>query len=342
MKNSSLMLTLEYPPQVGGVATYYANLAVMEKHMLVLLLQSHNTPFFWLTYLPRILFAILQHRPKELHIGQILPLGYYGLICKWILRLPYFTYLHGLDVNSAKLTQWKKSWIRRILQNSEKIICNSHFVKNSTQANHRISELKFSVRYPVVEAKRIQDQSQLAAPIAHDMHKKIILSVGRLVKRKGFDNVVVALDVLKRKKVPYEFEYWIIGNGSYQKKIEETIMHCGLQNEVKILNDIARPALWGYFEACTLFIMTSYEIDGDVEGFGIVFLEAGLFKKPVIGGRSGGVPEAVHDGITGLLVDPKNIQEIANAIDKILSTENFSHTLGMHGYERVIREFSIP
>jgi phosphatidylinositol alpha-1,6-mannosyltransferase len=80
--------------------------------------------------------------------------------------------------------------------------------------------------------------------------------------------------------------------------------------------------------------------EGDIEGFGIVFLEANACGKPVIGGSDGGMGEAIEDGRTGLLVDPLNPQEIARAVIKLLSDKNYAQVLGENGRRRVIEEFN--
>ncbi|MEK7123094.1 MAG: glycosyltransferase family 4 protein, partial [Patescibacteria group bacterium] len=95
-----------------------------------------------------------------------------------------------------------------------------------------------------------------------------------------------------------------------------------------------------WYDACTLFIMTPEDIDGDVEGFGIVYLEANSFGKPVIGTRTGGVAEAVHDGVTGILVEQKNISQIQEAVLRILRDGELATRLGQTGKRRVAEEFS--
>jgi len=77
------------------------------------------------------------------------------------------------------------------------------------------------------------------------------------------------------------------------------------------------------------------EREGDVEGFGLVYLEANACGKPVIGGRSGGVPDAVLDGVTGLLVEPTDTDDIAAAIIKLLADRDYARRLGENGRRRV-------
>jgi phosphatidyl-myo-inositol dimannoside synthase len=93
--------------------------------------------------------------------------------------------------------------------------------------------------------------------------------------------------------------------------------------------------LLDYYRTADVFVMPNRTINnGDTEGFGIVFLEAGACGKPVIGGRDGGVPDAVANGETGLLVDGNSVSEIANAAIRLLSNQELCATLGRAGLER--------
>ena len=232
---------------------------------------------------------------------------------------------------------WKRYWIRKILLHSCQIIANSNFTKNRLVEEYGIPQSLVSVFHPFVNVRAIEEAARGMAAIEKPEGVKIILSVGRLVKRKGFDMVIAAMNRLKDK--PYE--YWIIGEGDDKARLTRLIQEYELQEKVKLLGNVPNPEIYRYFKACDVFIMPSREIDGDVEGFGIVFLEAGVFRKPVIGGRSGGVPEAVVDGVTGLLVEPENVEEIAKALARLLADEMLRKKLGEGGYERVKREFSI-
>ena len=96
-----------------------------------------------------------------------------------------------------------------------------------------------------------------------------------------------------------------------------------------------------YYRKASVFIMPSRELgDGDVEGFGIVYLEANSFGLPVIAGRSGGVVEAVENGVNGLLVDPVNVDEIKQAIISLIENKEKAKELGLRGQQRATEEFS--
>ena len=98
--------------------------------------------------------------------------------------------------------------------------------------------------------------------------------------------------------------------------------------------------LAAYYAACDVFIMPNRQIGGDIEGFGMVYLEAGAAGKPVIGGKNGGTDDAIVDGVTGLRVDGNSRSEIADAVIDLLSTPDKAKAMGMRGRQRVANEFT--
>jgi len=94
-----------------------------------------------------------------------------------------------------------------------------------------------------------------------------------------------------------------------------------------------------YYAACDVLVLASRTLvdKGEVEGFGIVYLEAGACGKPVIGGRGGGTSEAIEDGVTGLLVDPLDVDEIADAIVRVLEDKELARRLGQNGRRKAAK-----
>ncbi len=167
---------------------------------------------------------------------------------------------------------------------------------------------------------------------------KIVLTVSRLVKRKGHDMVIKALpDVLK--KVP-DVRYLIVGTGAEESNLKRMTEDLGLREHVVFTGFVPESDLPKYYNACDVFIMANREINGDIEGFGIVFLEANACCKPVIGGKSGGTMDAIENGKTGFLVNPLNVEEISNALITLLTDSDLSERLGKTGRIRVKERFS--
>jgi phosphatidylinositol alpha-1,6-mannosyltransferase len=168
--------------------------------------------------------------------------------------------------------------------------------------------------------------------------RKIVLSVGRLVERKGHDTVIRAMPgVLER--VP-DAAYVIVGGGPESDRLARLAEDTGVARHVHLLGRLPRAETVGLMNRCDVLVMPSRRVGTSVEGFGIVFLEAGALGRPVVGGRSGGIPDAIEDGVTGLLVDPEDTAALADAIATILLDPDLARRMGEAGRERVERLFT--
>ncbi len=139
-----------------------------------------------------------------------------------------------------------------------------------------------------------------------------------------------------------DVKYRIVGDGPERTRLLRLAEELDVRRSVDFAGPVDDVALMDYYRTCDIFVMPSREAtDGsDIEGFGIVFLEANLFGKPVIAGRSGGILDAVVDGQTGLIVDPMNIDEIADSVLTLFKDPVFARQLGQQGRERALRDFT--
>src|SRR5207248_11117209 len=111
-------------------------------------------------------------------------------------------------------------------------------------------------------------------------------------------------------------------------------LEAGLDDCVRFLGRVGDEDLVPLMQAADVFVHPNRELEnGDVEGFGIVFLEANACGVPVIGGRSGGTPDAVQDGVTGFLVDPNDVDEIAGRVTLLLENRGLRERMGSAGRE---------
>jgi phosphatidyl-myo-inositol dimannoside synthase len=169
-----------------------------------------------------------------------------------------------------------------------------------------------------------------------------LLTLARLTPRKGHGQVLEALHLLE-DRIPH-LVYVIAGGGPLREELARRVQELGLQDKVRFTGEVSEEEKIALLRECDVFVMPNRDIPlprggVDTEGFGIVFLEAACCGKPVIGGRAGGVPEAVVPGETGLLVDPEKPREIAEAIHRLWSDPRFAGRLGRAGKDRVEREF---
>jgi len=166
--------------------------------------------------------------------------------------------------------------------------------------------------------------------------RKVLLTLSRLVPRKGIDTVLEALPEISRA-VP-EVQYLVAGEGGDRPRLEELARRLGVTSLVRFLGMIPDEEVAPLLHMADVFVMPAREERPDVEGFGLVFLEANACGTPVIGSTSGGIPDAVIDGETGLLVPPQAPGPLAQAAIRLLNDADLRQRLGQTGRERVLRD----
>jgi len=183
-----------------------------------------------------------------------------------------------------------------------------------------------------------QDASELRRELGLT-NKKVIVSVGRLVHRKGQDVLIEAMPNIIQE-VP-EAHILMIGEGPYRSYLETRVKTLGLQERVTFIGRIQYAELPRYICAGDLFVMPSRSrLAGlEVEGLGIVYLEASACGLPVIAGNSGGAPDAVLAGKTGLVVEGSKKDAVASAVVELLLDPKRSQAMGLAGREWIIQEW---
>jgi len=194
-------------------------------------------------------------------------------------------------------------------------------------------ECKNFVIYPGVSYEKFQKVNNEKINYLRRMYgNNVLLGVGGLIKRKGFDITIKSLKIVK-KKFP-NVKYLIIGDGPERKNLLELVKNLNLQNNVKFLGEMINEEIIDFYHFCDIYVHTPVIVNGMYEGFGIVYLEASACGKPCIGSNSGGVPSAVINGVTGLLAKEGDIYSTANCIIKLLKDEKLRNKLGSNGKKR--------
>jgi phosphatidyl-myo-inositol dimannoside synthase len=188
--------------------------------------------------------------------------------------------------------------------------------------------------YLNVDTRRV---AELAARLG--VHNRpVLLTVGRLVERKGHDIVLQAL-VKLLASMP-DVAYVVVGSGPNEIPLRQLATKLGISPKSALFCGIVDAAeLPTFYQLCDVFVMPNRQVGSDIEGFGIVFLEAAAAGKPAIGGRSGGTSDAVLDGVTGFLVDPRSVNAVADAVLTLLENPVLAADLGDAGRRRVLASF---
>lgn len=160
----------------------------------------------------------------------------------------------------------------------------------------------------------------------------ILLSIGHLGAIKGHQDTLQALSILQRPDV----ELFIAGAGSDAEKqvLLDLTQTYQLEKQVTFLGQINDAALW--LDACDIFVQPSHE-----EAFGLVFIEAGARRRPVVATRVGGIKEIIQHNVTGLLAEPASAQQLAHSIQRLLDNAESCLTMGDAGFNRVQQTFSV-
>jgi phosphatidylinositol alpha-1,6-mannosyltransferase len=168
--------------------------------------------------------------------------------------------------------------------------------------------------------------------------RTVLLTIARLVPRKGIDSVLAALARV-RSAVP-DVVYLIAGDGPDRARLEQLARSARVDDAVRFVGPIADDELPLWYSLADVFVMPSRSEPPDVEGFGIVFVEAAACERPVVAARAGGVPDAVADGVSGLLAEPGDDAGLARALIELLSDRARRADLGRRARERVLAELS--
>ncbi len=293
----------------------------------------------YLKMLGKSLLVAFSNKFDAVHGARSLPEGLVAWIMARLLRKPLVVYCHG-----EELTTWGRGrkfrtmlWVYR---HADANIANSEYTLEE-MVKLGVRRETITLIYPGVETERFRPGlpcDDLKQTIGLQTGQKLILSVGRLVRRKGFDQVIRSLPELVKQGI--DVHYALIGIGEDWDYLSDLAKQQGMADRLHLLGHASPEDLPRWYNACDVFVMANREINGDTEGFGMVFLEAAACGKPAIAGDAGGTGAAVVDGVTGFRVDGTQVEPLVSALSSILSDSELAARLGQAGLDRAKDEFS--
>jgi Glycosyltransferase len=362
---SALLVARDYfPPQIGGIST------MMER--LVMHAASPNlrclvgipgathlettqgrarvyraaaafrlfTPFDYVV-MPALLAALKRRHQIRALILATSTEGHIGLLARSALRLPFIMFAHGNEILSLRETEWQRPLAA--LRSASAVLANSRYTAGLL---HQLGVLPARVRvvHPGCDTDRFSPNAARAAAYRERLriepNRFMLLTVANMVERKGHDMVLRAIAKL-RHTIP-RLIYVIAGEGAQEPILKRLAGELGVSDCVRFLGSVPAQDLPDLYAACDVFVMPARfrDSDNDVEGFGLVYVEASACERPVIGGRSGGVEDAIVDGKTGLLVDPRDVDELAASIERLWRHPELRASLGRSGRRRAETELT--
>lgn len=363
MTTSLLIDTAYFPPQVGGISrmmaticgivgaddisvltgvTGVADVPILSgvriyRRPLVTSRRGASYPFRLALTLAEV---IARERPRILQFATIEDV----LIAWWtylILRKPYVVYAHGNEILGVTRSTWETA--KKALRAASRVIANSRYTADLV-ASVGVARARIEIVNPACDVTRFAP-AEVDGPTRQRLlgphwNRRVLLSVGNLVERKGNDVTIKAL-VRILAKVP-DVSYVIVGDGPYRPHLQELARKAGVEDHVLFAGRVSDDDLPLYYRLCEVFVMASrarLEQD-DVEGFGIVFLEAGACGKPSVAGRSGGIEDAVIEKETGLLVEPSDPEQLSAAVEILMLQPHVARRLGERARARVLEHNS--
>ena len=282
----------------------------------------------------------MRHRFAAVFAGRALPEGIVAWAVARLRGCKVMIYAHG-----EELTGWgrgrKFQAMCFALRHADKVLANSDFTRDTLVSLIGVSPERIAVIYPTVDIEGMRPglpHDDLLAGLGLGKGQPLVLSVGRLMRRKGFDQVIRSLPYLKQQGL--DVHYALIGVGEDWDYLQDLANELGVSDHLHLLGHVKAEDLPRWYNACTLFAMPNRDINGDTEGFGLVYLEAGACEKPVLAGLAGGTGSAVVDGVTGFRVDGENLEAVQQAIASLLQDPAMANEMGRKARERVRANFT--
>ena len=345
-----LFITRNYPPKVGGLETYSYNLIrEFEGHNITHKIVLSKSIIHLVWFLPYSFFVGIyigwKNSIRSIHLCDGL-LGPVGIVLKLLTRAKISITIHGLDVTYGNpLFQLIVPWcIARL----DKVICVSRSTRDECIRRgipgNKCTVIPNGIRPSefYLPISRDNLRHRLEKIVGASLQDKIVLvTIGRLVERKGItwfvDNVMPHLDK--------SYCYLIVGDGPEREHIQQVLRHHGLHDRVLMLGKVADEERNVILNESDILVMPNITVPDDVEGFGIVIIEAGSCGLPAIASNIQGIRDAVLDGKTGYLVEERDVNGFLTKINNMNLTKESVRSIVNNAfdwaqiYERYSRVF---
>ena len=366
--SKTLVITNDFPPRPGGIQTFiYGLVQGFDPDDVVVLTSKHTG---WQEFDKQEKYPIFRHNTqmllptkavgdqaitiiKEFNCDRVLfgasaPLGLLANRLKNHGIKKTVAITHGHEVGWA-FTPGLKQTFQKIVKDVDKLTYLTKFTFEQISEAISSDQLeKFEQLTPGIDINMFDPenknngQSQKIRERFRLGNKPVVVCVSRLMARKGQDTLIeVWPEVLK--KVP-DAHLLIVGGGSLKQSLHKKTFDNNVHTSVTITGAVDWKELPGFYAAGDVFAMPvrTRNLGFDVEGLGIVYLEASATGIPVIAGNSGGAPEAVFDGVTGFVLNPNNQMILAEKIIELLLNKELNNRLGKQGRSWIEKQWQWP
>ncbi|HEX6967668.1 MAG TPA: glycosyltransferase family 4 protein [Micromonosporaceae bacterium] len=360
MPRRTLLITNDFPPRVGGIQSFVHNLAVRQPPGSVVVYASTwrgaerfdaeqpfevvREPTTVLLPTPAVARRAAQlaraHDCTAVWFGAAAPLGLLAAGLRrraGIARVVAQT--HGHEVGWAAVPG-ARALLRRIGRDSDVVTYLGDYTRSRlaavldglTELRRLAPGVDVDDYHPGVDGAPVRARYGLA-------DRPVVVCVSRLVPRKGQDALIRALPEIRRRVA--DAALLIVGGGPYRRTLERLARQAGVERDVVFTGSVPTAELPAHYAAGDVYAMPCRTRNRglDVEGLGIVYLEASATGLPVVAGDSGGAPDAVRDGETGYVVDGRSLEQIADRVATLLGDRELARRMGAAGRVWVEREW---
>lgn len=291
-----------------------------------------------LNALVQVAAIVRSERIRVACIGDLVYGGWLVFPLRRLLGCKVVVYVHGEEITTKGGGGLFDAWRKLFLDEADAVVCVSRFTREALIGLMRTAPSKIAVLPNGVDTERFRVRAPAADVAARYgvASRRVLLSVGRLVPRKGMDHLVQAMEIVTRTHP--EVHLLIAGEGPLRATLADLIDARGLGGSVTLLGAVTDEALAELYALADIFALPNRQMpDGDTEGFGLVFLEANACGKPVIAGRAGGATDAVAHGVNGLTVDGADVSAIAAATIRLIEQPALCQSLAQGGLDLAAR-----
>lgn len=357
-----LFISRAYPPTVGGIENQNYELA---RHLAqitptTIIANKHGKKFLPIFLPYTLLYALINMRKYD---ALVLGDGVLGIV-GWAVKKLYNTrktvacIVHGLDL-TFKNNFYQKWWVRKFIPSCDKLFAvgNQTIIEGVARG---IAQNKFTFIPNGVDIETFKPQPANPARLAQIVNdsksansksaqfdiadKKILYTGGRLARRKGVAWFITNVMPL----LPENVVYIVSGAGPYRDNIISSIAQNNLQNRVILLGYISDETRHTILNTADIFIQPNIPVDGDMEGFGLVVLEAAASEIPVVVAKLEGLKDAIHENKNGFLVESQNAEawrdKIAQILDDDFDRKSFTqnartYTITHFSWDKIAQEY---
>ena len=302
-------------------------------------LRPHSLPIY-LRLAAAALALMARHRFEAVHAGRVLPEGLVGWTVARLFRRPLLVYAHGEEITTWSRHPKRRAAMRFVYRHTDHVVANSRFTRDRL-LELGVPEARIRIIHPGVDLERFRPgppDASLRARLGLGKDTPLILSVGRLSPRKGFDQVIRALPRLLERGI--DVHYALVGIGEDEARLRRIAGEHGVRARVHFLGHVPMEELPRWYRTAQVFAMPNRAEGADAEGFGMVYLEAAACGLPAVAGLHGGTGDAVLDGLTGLRVDGTDVEAVAGALARLLEDRELAERLGREAKRRARGELS--